>query len=198
MHAQIWETQNRREKITININRTLKLTNVLIREIALSELAFENEIYTMMQDYIQSRGITPVGPVITYSRSENDEAGYTRACRRVMIQLSQEIESDDSYEFSEQIRVERCLYARFCERIDNLPYAYDKLGVYAFENDLRLSGESYTISLNSYCKKLTADIFMPFEWRHQSHQTGHIGRRIGTPAGEEIGKQVGGRVGERR
>ncbi|MCL1790339.1 MAG: hypothetical protein FWG40_03100 [Peptococcaceae bacterium] len=163
MSIQIWEPQPKKEKVKVSINRTLKLNNVLIREISPKELNNENQIFNQMCVFIQNKGATTVGPVITYSRAERDADGFTKTSKSIMIQVSQEIEPDDPYQYEDSIRVGGCLYARFSEKLENLPYAYDKLGVYAFENDLRLNGVSYTISLNSFGTKLIADIFMPFE-----------------------------------
>lgn len=162
MSTQIWDPPIRKEKVKISVNRILKLNNVLIREIAPTELNYENQIFNQMRAYIQDKGASTVGPVITYSKAEKDADGITTANKRIMIQVSQVITAENPYLYEDCIRVESCLYARFNERIDSLPYAYDKLGVYAFENDLKLHGESYTISLNSFGSKLTADIFMPF------------------------------------
>ena len=67
------------------------------------------------------------------------------------------------YKMDSILRVKNCLYARYIGPEDKLKFAYDKLGVYAFENDIELEGCNYTIYVdrNEEDETMVADVFMP-------------------------------------
>ena len=68
-----------------------------------------------------------------------------------------------TYKMDSILRVKNCLYARYIGPEDKLKFAYDKLGVYAFENDIELEGCNYTIYVdrNEEDETMVADVFMP-------------------------------------
>ncbi len=61
------------------------------------------------------------------------------------------------------LRVTDCMYCRYIGLEEKLKIAYDKIGVEAFEKDIELSEESYTVFVNSNEEEgtITADIFIP-------------------------------------
>lgn len=67
------------------------------------------------------------------------------------------------YRMHSILRVKNCLYARYIGLEDKLKFAYDKLGVYAFGNDIELDGCNYTIYVdrNEEDETMVADVFMP-------------------------------------
>ncbi len=46
------------------------------------------------------------------------------------------------------IRVTDCMYCRYHGPEEKMKFAYDKIGVEAFENDIELNGENYTIMVD--------------------------------------------------
>jgi len=149
------------EKIVVKENKILKLNNVLIREVSQNELMDINKITYMMDSYIKSKGNSTVGPLINYSAMEGDENGQAKIIIKIMIQLKNPIHNvEKPYELKNQIRVTNCLFARFTEKEENLQYAYSKLGLFAFENDMKLKGDSYTVFVNKNEEKIVADVFM--------------------------------------
>ncbi|MDY4252183.1 MAG: hypothetical protein SOY09_06795, partial [Clostridium sp.] len=74
------------EKIAIRENKTLKLNNVLIREISENELIDINKISYMMDSYIKSKGNSTIGPMINYSTVEVDESGQAKVIIKLMVQ----------------------------------------------------------------------------------------------------------------
>jgi hypothetical protein len=152
------------EKIIVKENKILKLNNVLIREINESELMDVNQISYMMDSYIKSKGNSPLGPMINYTFAEGDEKGQIRIKLKLITQLKNPINNiEKPYEFKSQVRVANCLFARFTEKEENLQYVYSKLNLYAFEKDIKLKGDSYTVFVNKDEDKIVADVFMELE-----------------------------------
>jgi len=149
------------EKIMVRENKTLKLKNVLIREVSENELIDIERISYMMDSYIKSKGATTIGPMINYSGFETDENGEAKIKIKLMVQLKNLIHKvEQPYSIKPQIRITNCLFARFTEKEENLQYAYQKLGVYAFENDIKLKGDSYTVFVKQEEENIVADVFM--------------------------------------
>ncbi len=149
------------EKIALRENKTLKLNNVLIREVSENELIDINKISYMMDSYIKSKGNSTIGPMINYSTVEVDESGQAKVIIKLMVQLKNPIYNvEKPYEIKSQLRVTNCLFARFTEKEENLQFAYQKLGVYAFENNINLKGDSYTVFVKQEEENIVADVFM--------------------------------------
>lgn len=147
------------EKITVRENKALKLNNVLIREINEKEDDFNKAIH-MMESYIKSKGNSMVGPLITYSgvKIENDEL---KIIMKIIGQVKNPIHNvENPYRFETQLKVSNCLFARYREKEENLQMAYSKLQVHAFENEIKLKGDSYTIFVDNKEGDIVADVFM--------------------------------------
>ena len=152
---------NTTEKIVLKENKILKLNNVLIREVNQNEFIDINKITYMMDSYIKSKGNSTVGPMINYTVADGDENGQVKLVLKLMLQLKNPIYSiEKPYEFKSQIRIKNCLFARFTEKEENLQYAYSKLSLFAFENNMKLKGDSYTVFVNKNEEEIVADIFM--------------------------------------
>jgi hypothetical protein len=150
------------DKIVVKENKTLKLNNVLIRELSQNEIQDANRAIHMMQSYIKSKGNSIIGPMINRSLVQSDENGNLKLVVKFIFQLKNPIHDvEKPYKYENQIRVINCLFARFTEKEENLKFAYSKLDVYAFENNIKLLGDSYTVFVD---KKeddyIIADVFM--------------------------------------
>lgn len=149
------------EKIAVRENKVLKLNNVLIREVLDNEFMDIDKIAYMMESYIKSKGISTLGPMINYSSASADENGQVKIILKLMVQLKNPIHNVEApYEFTSQIRVTNCLFARYLEKEENLQFAYSKLQLHAFENDIKLKGDSYTVFVDNKEDKMVADVFM--------------------------------------
>ncbi|NLD51156.1 MAG: hypothetical protein GX660_28815 [Clostridiaceae bacterium] len=149
------------EKIQINNNKTLKLTNVLINEVDLQESdGLEKEIFKM-ENYIKNKGAMPIGPLIQYTKIEHDGINEPKVVIKLLRQSNTYLHSvDNPYNMESVIRVTNCMYARFIGEEDKLKFAYDKINLTAFEEDIPLKGDSYTIFVDNADGRVTADVFM--------------------------------------
>lgn len=152
--------------IIINENKILKLQNVLSRSINLKQEVvnnFEIEI-EKMKTYIKAHNSSQIGPLIQYSKFEIDEDEEVNASIKFLIQSNNYIQNvEPPFKMESILKVPNCLYARYVGPEEMIKYAYDKLGVYAFENEINLCGDNYTVYVDSNKSEETiiADIFMP-------------------------------------
>jgi hypothetical protein len=152
------------EKIIVRENKVLKLNTVLIRQVNQSEFNDIEKAAYMMESYIKSKGNSILGPMINYTTTEVDESGQVRIIIKLMVQLKNPIHNVGTpYELKNQIRVTNCLFARFSEKEENLQFAYSKLQLYAFENDINLKGDTYTVFVENKDSKMIADVFMEID-----------------------------------
>lgn len=67
------EIDMKKEKIKISYNKTLKLANVLIREVGLEENKSIEKEFFQMENYIKNKGVHPIGPFIQYTDIEGSD-----------------------------------------------------------------------------------------------------------------------------
>ena len=147
------------EQKALRLNNTLLYSVEDIAEGLLLDLQIEK-----MRTYLELHGAKPIGPLIQYINVEQNEHMQSNIIMRFMLQSDKYMcKVDEPYKMLETIKVPNCLYARYIGPEESLRYAYDKLGVHAFENDIKLEGSSYTVFVdrNQDEEYITADIFMP-------------------------------------
>ena len=154
--------------ISVMEDKTLKLQNVLSYRVSLTEentTRLDMEV-DKMNTYIETHGGRQIGPLIHHSYIEQSNSGEVDIKMEFMLQSDRYLDCGESpYEMEETRRVPSCLYARYVGPEEKLKFAYDKLGVYAFENDIDILGGSYTVFVdrNEEEEKIVADIFMPMK-----------------------------------
>ena len=161
---------NTAEKIIIRENKVLKLNNVLIRQVQDNEIMDIQKVAYMMESYVKSKGNSILGPMINYTTAEVDESGQAKIILMLMFQLKNPIHNVEApYKQENQIRVTNCLFARYSEKEENLQFAYSKLQLFAFENDIKLKGETYTVFVDKKDEKIVADVFMEIDKENIEH-----------------------------
>ena len=152
------------EKIQVKKLKTLKLLNVLKYKYILKEHVDVLELLNKIQNYIKIKGANQIGPLIQYSRvftNENNELDMEIV---LMLQCNNYIHNVESpYSMEYVIRVPNCMYCRYIGPEDKLKFAYDKIHLEAFENDIELEDCSYTIFVdrNEEDETIVADVFIP-------------------------------------
>lgn len=153
------------KKLVFNIDKTLKLFNVLSYEItSLDSLENINVSLEQMKSYIVSKKADLIGPMIQFTQTEVSENGELYPKVVIMLQCSQFITSvDQPYSMAEIIQIPHALYCKYAGPESLLKLAYDKIQVEAFENDIGLQDCSYTIFLQNDLEEdnIIADIFIP-------------------------------------
>lgn len=145
--------------------KTLKLANVLSYTMVESDFQSNVQCAAQMENYIKSKGYQPLGPIIQYSGVGKNAAGEPEMVVRLLRQASGYINHTETpYSMGSVLRVPNCLYVRYRGPLEKLQVAYSKLAVVAFENDINLKGDSYTIFVDQLeSEDIVADIFMEIE-----------------------------------
>ena len=140
-------------------NKTLKLTNVLSRQVMPEELGNMSVILTQMQNFMKSNGAQPIGPLVqalVMGSGPNHELEL-----HMMQQATQFIpQMEPGYHMDSVLRVKNCLYAHYTGPLSQSQLAASKLQVMAFENELSLTGTTYTIFVNQDDDDAVVDVFM--------------------------------------
>ena len=139
-------------EIKVAENKTLKLTNVVARRIAPEELGNMMVALTQLQNFIKSHNAQPIGPLVQALKigpaPEHAPELY------LMQQATQLItQTEPGYEVDAVLRGKDC------------PMAYSqlassKLQILAFEKDLKLTGDNYTIFVSQDDDDAVVDVFM--------------------------------------
>lgn len=148
-------------KIVINDNKSLKLTNAVAYGMSKEDLENINLIINKMENYIKAKGYIPVGPLIQYSGTRINENGELDIIVKLIRQSSGYINhAEEPYKCESVMRIKNCMYVRYTGPENMLKFAYDKINLTAFEEDIKLKGDSYTVFVNQVDDDIIADVFM--------------------------------------
>ncbi|MCR5608190.1 MAG: hypothetical protein K6G26_03925 [Lachnospiraceae bacterium] len=148
--------------IEVSNNKTLKLSNVLIKKYETDN--FNNfdadKVIEQMKSYIKSKGNSVIGPVIQMSKSVELNDGRKELEVFYMLQCSNPIHNiDNEYSFKNALKVDNCMYCRYTGPEDKLSLAYEKIYIVAFESGIELDNEVYSIYLKND-NEMMVDIFI--------------------------------------
>lgn len=148
-------------KIEFNHEKTLKLTNAVIYELGEEDFENLNLIVEKMENYIKAKGYMPIGPLIQYSGTRINENGELDIVVKLIRQSSGFINHVEApYTCESVMRIKNCMYVRYTGPENMLKFAYDKINLTAFEEDIKLKGDSYTVFVNQVDDDMIADVFM--------------------------------------
>ena len=152
-------------KLQYSNNKTLKLTNVLKYKIIISDENFDfNASIEQMQSYIKTKGAIQIGPLIQYTQTFINDSGELDMDIIMMLQCNNYIHNvEPPYSMESVIRVPNALYCRYTGPESSLKFAYDKIQLEAFEQDIKLDDCNYTIFVdnNEEDDVMIADVFIP-------------------------------------
>lgn len=148
-------------KIEVNLNKTLKLTNALMNTVKIEGNINFDLIIQQMDNYIKSKGFLPIGPLIQKTMYKENEENQFDVYVTFIRQSNNFIHTvAEPYKMEAVLRVKNCMYARYIGPEDKLKFAYDKINVTAFEEDIEISRESYTIFVDKQDENIVADVFV--------------------------------------
>ena len=102
-------------KIEIKVNKVLKLTNALIQDVDIKcdNRNVEHSII-QMDNYIKSKGVTPIGPLIQKTEYSVNDEGQIDIKVYLMRQANNFIHNVEApYTMESVLRVRNCMYARY-------------------------------------------------------------------------------------
>ncbi len=152
-------------KIQLNSNKILKLQNVLIAKVDFSEKKMDINLFIeKMQSYIKVNGAMQIGPLIQNTKTIINKEQELDVEVTLLLQCNNYIHNvEQPYYMESVIRISNCMYCRYIGPEEKLKFAYDKINLEAFENDIELTGESYTVFVDQNEEEgtIVADVFMP-------------------------------------
>ncbi|MEE1057510.1 MAG: hypothetical protein UH239_09735 [Acutalibacteraceae bacterium] len=146
--------------IEISENKSMKLTNVLIREInvEVDEIITEVE---RMENYIKSKGMLPIGPLVQKMSCSIDENGQAKWKIFILRQVNNYIHHvEKPYFFEKLIRIKKAMYAHYVGPEEKIRLAHEKIKIIAFEKDIDIADESYTIYVGQENDNVIVDVFV--------------------------------------
>lgn len=147
--------------LTLASERTLKLTNVVAVEIGEEDFGRIDIVVEKLDNLIKSKGYTPIGPLIQFSGVRASKEDELSVVVKIMRQASNYISHIETPYVCEAVwRVKNCMYVRYTGPETMLKFAYDKINLTAFEEDIKLKGDSYTVFVNQVDDDIIADVFM--------------------------------------
>ena len=140
-------------------NKTLKLTNVVSCRIQPEEFNNMQIVLTQMHNFIKSNGAQPLGPLVQCIKLP---AGPNPQPEIYMMQQATQLitQTEPGYEVDAVLRVKNCLYAHYTGPMAYSQLASSKLQILAFEKDLKLTGDNYTIFVSQDDDDAVVDVFM--------------------------------------
>lgn len=148
-------------KIILKHNKTLRLYNVLSISIDDKNEDSLEKILLMMDNYMKSKGANPIGPIIQHMDSIVNKEGDFVFKISVLRQSNIYIHNvEPPYQMKSVLRIKDCMYVRYTGPESKLKFAYDKINLIAFEEDIELKGDSYTVFVNQVDDNIIADVFM--------------------------------------
>jgi uncharacterized protein YecE (DUF72 family) len=117
-----------------------------------------------MDLHILQKGAQPVGPLIQKTSIDVNDSGEPQMTITFIRQADTFIHHVDApYRMKSVIKVSDCLYTRFIGEEDNIQFAYNKLQLVGYEEEVPLSSGTYTVFVDSNEDDgtITADIFVP-------------------------------------
>lgn len=164
-----------KEKIIVHNNKSFRLEDVIICDIIrtkndnANDVTFDEDIIIeteleKMNNELRIGGANQIGPLIQHSSITSD-GDCTEVNVSLMLQADRYINNVSSpFRMEPIIKAKDCMYTRFVGMEEDIHFAYQKIAVTAYEEDIKLKGSCYTIFLDSNNDgTVTADIFIEKE-----------------------------------
>lgn len=149
-------------KLEIKDNKKLVLKSVICKKLYDIKVENINQEIEKFYQHLQLLKAEIFGPLIVKSCGTTiHDDGLITTDFEFYIQAHNAQQYSNSYDVQDSISVPYCLYVRFEDSPEYLQYAYSKLDLHVYENDIQTDGIVYTVYVNSSPEKMVVDIFRP-------------------------------------
>lgn len=149
-------------KLEVKDNKKLVLKQVICKKIHGTKVEDVDHELDKFQQHLQLVKAQVFGPLIVKSCGtviHND--GSITTDFEFYVQAHNAQQYQNIYDIQDIVSVPHCLYVRFEDSPEYLQFAYSKLELYIYENDIQTDGTVYTVYVNSSPEKMIVDIFRP-------------------------------------
>jgi hypothetical protein len=149
-------------KLIVKENKKLVLKQVIIHELRGVLLQDLDEEMQKFITKIQVLNVNSFGPLITKSHGTTiHDDGMITADYDIMLQAHDYKQYSKLYKIEDQVSCANSIYVRFAGHPKDLDFAYSKLALYFYENDLEDTGIMYNLTLENHPEYTVVDIFKP-------------------------------------
>jgi len=146
-------------EILIEENKVLSLKKTLIREYKINEEPLDKKLH-MFESYLKMHKIETFGPLIIKTHIKGTDK--PKLVISVIIQVKDNNPSLLSpYKFENELIIGPCLFSRFVGEEQYANIAQSKMQVYAYENNIILGTESYSVYKEKSDINSVIDTFVP-------------------------------------
>ena len=151
-------------KLDLQENKTLKLNNLVIKELRgvhITKIDFEIEKFINQLQVLKAQSY---GPIVTkLVTSYANEEGNTVYDYDIYYQVKNYKQYESILKTQDELKVTDCLFLNFKGDSIYLPYAYSKIELHLFENDLSAKEEVYSVLkvVDGNEDKVDIDLFKP-------------------------------------
>ena len=150
------------KKLELAWNKTLKLTNYLSCQVNASNINDVDEVNSFMRHLnhiIRINGAKQIGPLIQHTKLNQDELKVPELflgvqCNKILENIGKQ------YIMEKEVYIKNCIYCRYIGPENKQNFAYEKILLEAFERDILLNGNIYTIVVDQNDELIITDVFM--------------------------------------
>ncbi len=141
--------------IDVTYPRTLTLQNVAHTAFDPQDPVDIKRRAMRLSQAIRAGDAAPVGPLIQRTRADDDVPSH-----ELLRQASGPLANmPETVGFTRDLRLPDCVLAQFRGAAADLPIVYSKFAVFAYEQELQLSGTFYTVIVDDDGASVRADVF---------------------------------------
>jgi len=149
-------------KLDVKLNKSLVLKQVLIKElrnIKVEDLDSEIRNFQMKINLLK---VQVFGPLITksYGTTIHDD-GTVTTDYDLMVQAHDYKNYKNHFKIAEKVECVNCAYIRFQGTSEEIHYAYSKLELFFYENDLMSNGSIFNVFVSNHKDHMVLDVFKP-------------------------------------
>lgn len=149
-------------KLEVKENKKLVLVNVLkveLRNLPIDDLDEEVKKFMKKIDLLK---VQIFGPLVIRNIGTNiHEDGTMSVDYDIMIQASDYKQYKNEFIIEDRYECKHCLYLHYEGKQEDMSYAYMKLELFEYENDLVTTSELYTVYIKESEANVVIDLFKP-------------------------------------